>query len=175
MKKITLFFTSLLFVFIVNAQEKILSYYLGPVVSVPTSDFGQVAGMGFGGEFQVDYPFGKHIDGFAQGGFQSFSVKNLNGHKYTAFSTPTFLLGSRYNFNKFSFGLGIGYNSYLSRYTEDGVSIDPQIGFKINNFNIIAHYNVTYVSGAAFTSSHFNFFGLKLFYRLSDIFENPKF
>ena len=174
MKKVTLFICSLLFVFAINAQEKIMSYYIGPVVSLPVGDFGNAAGLGFGGEIQADYPFSSKVEGFGQGGFQSYSAKSINGVSQKAFATPTLTLGARYIINKFSVGLGVNYSSYMAKYTEDGVGLSPQIGVKIKSFNIILHYTQTYVSGAAFGSSHFNSFGLKLFYRLSDIFENQK-
>ncbi len=174
MKKITLLFTAVLFVFIVNAQEKILSYYVGPVVSLPISNFSNVAGLGFGGEFQVDYPFSQHIEGFGQAGFQSFSGKTIGGVSQQSFSAPSVLIGARYNINKLSFGLGAGYTSYLAKYTDDGISVSPQIGLKFSNFNLVAHYTLTFVNGGAIGSSQFSSFGLKLFYRLFDIFENRK-
>jgi len=176
MKKLSLIICSIFFVFIVNAQTKILSYGIGPVASFPVGDFGNAAGVGFGGEIHVDYPLTKHFEAFGQGGFQSFIGKSIAGVSNSTVSAPSFIFGTRYYINNFHVGLGIGYTSFIRKYDEDGVSLSPQVGIRISNFNLIAHYTLTNASGGNLPggSNHYNIIGLKLIYKLSNIFENSK-
>ena len=128
MKKVTLFICCLLFVFIVNAQDRLASFYIGPELSVPVGDFSKLAGIGYGGEIQGDIPLSKHLEGFGQAGFQSFSAKSINGVSQNAFASPSVMLGTRYICHKLNVGLGVGYVSYVNKsYNDSSLAISAKI------------------------------------------------
>ena len=170
MKKAALLITVIFFAFAGKAQYNEFSYYVGPVISLPMGDFSNQAGLGIGGEFQVDYRFDKHFVAFTQGGFQSFSAKTINGVSKPSIAAPTFLIGTKYSLENLHFGLGFGYTSFLGERTQDGLTLSPQVGYKISKFDIVAHYNLNSVSGGTVSTGNYNFFGIKLFYKFASNF-----
>ena len=170
MKKTVLLIGIIFYALSGKAQYNEFSYYVGPVVSFPMGDFSKGAGMGLGGEFQVDYRFDKHFVAFTQGGFQSFSGKSINGITSSSLSAPTFLLGTKYSVENLHFGLGFGYTSFLGNLTQDGLTLSPQVGYKLENFDLLVHYNINSVSGGTVSTGNYNFIGLKLFYRFASNF-----
>ena len=174
MKKVALIICSVFFVFIVNAQNnkyKVMSFGIGPMVSLPVGNLGSVSGVGFGGEIDLDYTLNKHYEAFGQVAYQAFPGKA----GFSSYDAPSFVFGARYYItNRFHVGLGLGYINYvLPLYDEDGLDINPQIGYRFGNFNLMAQYTYSKVGGGQLAQGgvNYNVIGLKLTYKLSSIFQ----
>jgi hypothetical protein len=153
-----------------KAQDKKFGLGVGPVVSIPTGDFGTGSGVGIGAELQATYPLSSSIEGFAQTGYQSFSGKTIS-YSGGSFTAPTeslipVLVGARYKQGAeggFIAGLGIGYGSFSASGgtgSSGGFAYSPQVGYSISKFDFIANYTSVSVTGGNAT-----FFGLKAFYK----------
>lgn len=146
----------------VNAQSKAevkkLTVSVGPVVSLPTGDFGKVYNLGIGAEAQASLGIASGIEGFAQAGYSSFSVKSSLGSGSTGFIPA--LIGARYINNGLSFGAGLGYGSFTGNGSSDGgFAYSPQVGYNFSKIQATLHYTSVSIEGTSF-----GMFGLKAFY-----------
>lgn len=145
-----------------NAQEKGgFNLGVGPVVALPLGTFGDVSGIGFGGEAQAAYGITDNIAGFVQAGYNNFLGKSYDfggiSIKGDATGVIPMLAGARFHTNGFMIGAGIGYSKFTATGGGGGFTYSPQIGYSFNRFDFIAHYTGISNNGTA------SFVGLKVF------------
>lgn len=162
MKKIFTLVLATVIVFTVNAQDKKessgkgFSFGVGPSLAFPMGNFGKVYSFGYGAELQATYHASESFEGFAQVGYNNFSIKNSFGSGSIGF-IPV-LVGGRYVSSGFSVGAGIGYGSF-TKGGGGGFAYSPQIGYSFGSVQVLAHY-----SGVSATGGSNSFIGLKAFY-----------
>lgn len=95
-KLLSVFFAVILFAGLLNAQGK-KSLGVGLNVALPMSDFGDVAGTGFGGTAVFELEFAPQINGTATAGYISWGGKDF-GHFSYSYSAIPILVGVKYFF-----------------------------------------------------------------------------
>ncbi len=145
------------------------SFYAHGVFSLPTGDFGDFAGNGFGGGVGVKVPHSEQINFRGEVGYIMFGGQDFGAHSYSYSMIPILALAEyHFAYDNPLYGLG-GVGLYMMRWNWEGEilgiafdesSSSSEFGFafgggygvneKINiegRFNIISNSNQVTVSG----------------------------
>jgi len=168
MKKTILCLALLFFIFSVNAQQQ-LSVGVSPLMAFPTRDFKTFNETGYGIGGHVMYSINKKFDVFFELAFTKFSGKQVTDGGYYYDGSSLWLLdsrfGARYKWEGFHAGLGMGRCNFLYTNSNNfsaasGLSISPEIGYKISSIDIVPSYNLNFAKYT--TSGNLNYWGLKV-------------
>jgi len=144
-----------------QSQDKKAKIGIGPVVSMPTGTFGDINSVGLGAEITASYKILENIELFGQAGMHYFTGKKISLlgmdlGKTEAMKHFPFLAGARFTSEHIFGGVGIGYGIYEDM---SGFTFSPQIGYRLNNLDVILHFTSSSISG-----SSLGYFGLKTAY-----------
>ncbi len=126
-------------------------FSVGAELALPMGDFGDVAGMGFGGSVRYEAPINSNLSWMATAGFLTFGEKDES--TVTVTSIPV-LGGLKYYFTESFTGFyggveaGVAFNSVkVDAFDYDGSSTDfafgPQLGYHLGAIDISARYFIT--------------------------------
>lgn len=131
----------------------------GPALSLPIGNLADINGLGIGVEVTGILEFSENFEAFGQAGYSSFMGKTIvAGIKSEAISHIPVLFGARYKTNGLLIGAGLGYGSWGKN--SSGFNFSPQVGYSMNNIDIIGHYSSTSVGGGSLA-----FMGIKAYYK----------
>jgi hypothetical protein len=141
-----------------NAQQKYTVSLGGGYSSYKASGNAKNA-SGLGIDITAKANLSESVEAFAQTGYNAY----LNNGFNVAFIPM--LLGANIKFNDFKAGMGIGYGSSTAGgSTKGGFTYSPQIGYQINNVDLVVHYTSTNISDRG--TGTWNMFGFKILHKL---------
>ena len=114
---------------------------------------------GFGLDITAKTALSETIEGFAQTGYNAYLNNGFN------VAYVPLLVGVNVKVDNFRPGLGIGYgSSTASGSTTGGFTVSPQLGYHLNNIDMVLHYTSTslYTGG----TGTWNMFGLKILHKI---------
>ncbi len=150
MKKISLFILLVVAISSANAQNKKVSFGVGPSIAVPTGFFQLANSVGFGALGNVYIAQSDQFELYGQTGVQIFTGKSLFGENGGSSTQIPFMGGVRYNTNGFIIGLGLGGTLYKlggEPNSTFGFSINPSLGYSFGKFEVNANYHTTTSDG----------------------------
>jgi len=163
MKKLLVLFAILaLTLTSLNAQGKTVKFDVAGELALPTGNFGNVAGIGFGLSGKAYYPFNEKMDFTMLLGYTYFTGEENAYYEYNYSALPI-LFGVKYDLSNVTPGfyasgeLGITVlmfsmeytgpaNSYLDGYdyssSDSEFTLGLSAGYGINNFDLSASYRL---------------------------------
>lgn len=161
MKKVVLTLAAALSLSLVTSAQT-FRFGIGPAISVPMGDLGDVSSVGIGAEVTGIVEFSESFEAFAQAGYQNFAGKKIDvfgtSVKLDALNHIPVLVGARYKTGGFLLGAGVGFASWGEN--SSGFAYSPQIGYSLGNIDIIGQYHGTAMDGGTLS-----YVGVKAYFK----------
>lgn len=151
MKKYFAFLIVLLFIICIQSDAQKIKFGIGPVASLVVGDLSKFYTYGYGGELDIKYSVTKEFEIYSNVGLHKIIGKTIYSQSLPEFGIGQssfkakplnnfrFLMGCRYFSGNLFGGFGIGLSSQNDVY-RTGVSLSPQVGYRIQKLDFIAEY-----------------------------------